>query len=73
MMERLTMARIKKIAPKGAADRMAIVVTLKGSAEWKDWVDALADYCRTDVSKLIDQALVELAKSKGFTKEAPRR
>jgi hypothetical protein len=72
-MEAFTMAKAKKSPPKAAQGRTAIVVTLKGSTEWKTWVDELADHCRTDVSKLIDQALVELAKSKGFTKGAPRR
>jgi hypothetical protein len=56
-----------------AKERLAIVVTLKGSPEWKAWVDELADLCRTDTSKLIDMALVDFAKARGFKKEAPRR
>jgi hypothetical protein len=72
----ITMAK-KKTSAKATgspqADRLAIVVTLKGSAEWKEWVDGLADHCRTDVSKLIDRALVNLAKTEGYNKEAPRR
>lgn len=74
-MEAITMARPKKLAPKSEArsERAAILVTLKGSALWKQWVDDLAAHCRTDVSKLIDSALVEFAKSRGFTREAPRR
>jgi hypothetical protein len=64
----------KKKAPASKAkDRLAIVVTLKGSPEWKAWVDELATLCRTDTSKLIDKALVEYAKSQGFKKEAPPR
>jgi hypothetical protein len=69
------LARPKKAAsgPKKEADRLAIVVTLKGSTEWKAWVDDLAGHCRTDVSKLIDSALVEYARMRGFSREAPRR
>jgi hypothetical protein len=65
--------KAKKSARKGTPKRLAIVVTLKGSLEWKAWVDELADLCRTDTSKLIDMALVEFAKARGFQKEAPRR
>ena len=73
-MEACAMAKKKAPAPKAKAkERLAIVVTLKGSPEWKAWVDELADLCRTDTSKLIDMALVELAKARGFKKEAPRR
>jgi len=57
-------------APK---NRLSVVVTLKGTIEWKAWVDELASLCRTDTSKLIDMALVEFAKARGFKKEAPRR
>jgi len=69
------MAKPKRTAesPKPESDRLGVVVTLKGSPEWKAWVDELAAHCRTDVSKLIDSALVGLAKDRGFTKEAPRR
>lgn len=69
------MARPKKAsgAPAKATERPGIVVTLKGSQEWKAWVDDLANHCRTDVSKLIDSALVDYAKARGFTTEAPKR
>jgi hypothetical protein len=69
---RATAKPIKKAAT-ASTDRLAIAVTLKGSAEWKAWVDDLADHCRTDVSKLIDMALVEFAKGHGFSRQAPRR
>jgi hypothetical protein len=54
-------------------ERLAVVVTLKGSTAWKAWLDRLADVCRTDTSKLIDMALVEFARNHGFEEEAPRR
>ena len=67
-----TMAKKKAPTPQ-ASERLSVVVTLKGSNEWKAWVDELADQFRTDTSKLIDMALVEFAKAHGFKKEAPRR
>jgi hypothetical protein len=64
-------AKASKVVAKKKG--LAIVVTLKGSPEWKAWVEKLAYQCRTDTSKVIDMALVEFAKNHGFTEEAPRR
>jgi len=71
-METVEMAK-KKTVSKAKADRSALAVTVRGSAQWKAWVEALADACRMDVSTLVDTALVELAKNRGFTKPAPKR
>lgn len=60
-----------KKKPKKKADFATINV--KASWEWKGWVDALAKHCRTDVAKLIDRALIDLAKKEGYDKEAPQR
>lgn len=57
----------------GESKRKDMVLALKGSPEWKDWVDALAEHCRTDLSKLVDRALVDLAKSEGFDPKPPQR
>jgi hypothetical protein len=66
------MAKKKSATPK-PKERLAVVVTLKGSLEWKAWLDELSGQFRTDNSKLIDMALVEFAKNHGFKTEAPRR
>jgi hypothetical protein len=76
-MDTPSMATKKKPAakmPKTAAKKkgLAIAITLKGSPEWKAWVDRLADKFRTDTAKVIDMALVEFARTHGF-EEAPRR
>jgi hypothetical protein len=70
----MTMAK-RKAAPSRASGGKAstIAVTLRGSEEWKEWVERLADHCRSDVAKTIDRALVLLAKSEGFTEEPPAR
>jgi hypothetical protein len=36
-------------------------------------VERGADFCRTDVAKLVDAALVEYLKQRGFDEPAPRR
>jgi hypothetical protein len=61
----------KRGAPKTTVKGM--VFSLRGSPEWKAWVEDLASYCRVDVAKLIDIALADLAKARGFGKEAPKR
>lgn len=64
----------KKAAPKREAAKADYVhVTLKARREWKEWLDGLAEHCRTDVSKLIDQGMVELAKAKGYDPKPPAR
>ncbi len=68
-----TMAKPRKAPkPKTAPGRLAVAFTLKGSPEWKAWVEELANHSRTDVSKLIDLALVEYAKARGI-RDAPKR
>jgi hypothetical protein len=46
---------------------------IKGSLEWREWVEQGAEHCRTDVSKLIDAALVEYLRSRGFDNPPPKR
>ena len=58
---------------KPTAERKTIAVTIKGDPAWKGWLEDLAGYCRDDVAKVIDKALVEYAKMKGYDREAPRR
>jgi hypothetical protein len=59
--------------PRAKAERPAITVTIRSSAAWKAWVEKLAAHCRVDVAKLIDLSLVEHARIKDFSEEAPRR
>jgi hypothetical protein len=65
--------------PKGLAkapetgDRRAIVLSIKGTAEYRDWLAELADHCRSTSVQVIDAALVAYAKHVGFAKTAPKR
>ena len=58
-------------SPNGKASTIA--VTLRGSQEWKAWLEALAKHARLDVAKVIDRAVIDFAKKEGFEPEAPRR
>jgi hypothetical protein len=67
------MAKAKKSGPKSGAIPPLKRVAVLASPEWVEWAEDGADFCRTDVSKLIDIALAEYLKSRGFAKEPPRR
>lgn len=56
----------KKRAPK------EMVVAIRGSAEWKAWLDGFAEFARQTRVSLIDVALEEYAVKKGY-KVPPRR
>jgi hypothetical protein len=50
-----------------------MALSIRGSAEWRAWVEAGAEFCRTDVAKLVDAALVSYLKDRGFRQEPPKR
>jgi hypothetical protein len=50
------------------------VLSIRGSEEWREWVHRFCDHVRIrSASDLIDQALVEYARVRGFTDPAPKR
>lgn len=67
--------RISKPASKAAPEPgpRRTVLTIKGTDEWRSWLERLAEHLRTPTSTLVDHALVEYAKAKGFKEEAPLR
>ena len=63
-----------KAKPKAVRENLRpTALTIKGRPEWRDWVDRGAEFCRTDVAKLVDAALVEYLKQRGFAEPAPKR
>ena len=69
------MAKVKKAtsAPTPSPGPRPTALTIKGTPEWRKWVDRGADHCRTDVAKLVDAALIEYLKVKGFVEAPPKR
>jgi hypothetical protein len=47
--------------------------TLAASPEWKRWLSGLAGHLRSDRSKAVDLALIELANARGYDRPAPPR
>jgi hypothetical protein len=63
----------KPAARRKAGELAGTNLTIRCSAAWKGWVEEAAKWCRTDASKLIDGALSDYLKAKGFPKKAPER
>lgn len=66
----------KKKAPVRSPDqwsRKPLALQVRGSAEWKGWVEELAGYDRTTAADLVDRALTRYAREIGYGKEPPER
>ena len=50
----------------------ADVVSMRGTPEWRQWLNRLAEHCRNTPSATIDRALAELARREGFEGPPPR-
>ena len=61
-----------KSKPAGPGPRKT-VLTIKGTDEWRVWLEGLGDFLRTPTSTVVDHALVKYAKEVGYTREAPKR
>jgi hypothetical protein len=68
------MAKIKTTpTPTPTPGPRKTVLTIKGTDEWRAWLERLGGHLRMPASTLVDIALVEFAKSKGFEEVAPKR
>lgn len=50
-----------------------IIATLRGNAEFKDWLAEAAAYDRSNVAMFLERAAVRYAKEIGFPKAPPER
>lgn len=48
-------------------------VGMRSTVAWSEWLDRGARHCRTDVAKLIDAAVVDYLKARGFDEPPPER
>lgn len=69
------MARPKKKPSdlRPASIRQPTAITIRGSKEWRSWLERGAEHCRTDTSKLLDIAAAHYLKSQGFDEPPPKR
>jgi hypothetical protein len=52
--------------PKRVGPARETVVALKGSLEWKAWLDGFAGHCRLGLADTIEQSLLCYAKEREF-------
>lgn len=61
---------------KQTGDKKPLVpktIGVRSTGEWADWIERGARHCRTDVAKLIDAAVAEYVKARGFDEPPPER
>jgi hypothetical protein len=52
--------------PKRSGPIRETVVAMKGSAEWKAWLDGFAGHCRLGLADTIEQSLLCYAKERDY-------
>jgi len=58
--------------PRRTGPARETVVALKGSPEWKSWLDGFAGHCRLGLADTIEQSLLVYAKERDF-RRPPKR
>ena len=58
--------------PRRAVPRRETVVAIKGSTEWKSWLDGFSYHCRLGLADTIEQSLVYYAKVREYG-QPPKR
>lgn len=58
--------------PRRKGPARETVVALKGSPEWKNWLDAFAGHCRLGLADTIEQSLDFYAVGRGFDRPPKR-
>jgi hypothetical protein len=58
--------RRKRGRPRRTGPARETVVALKGSPEWKTWLDGFAVHCRLGLADTIEQSLMCYADARGF-------
>jgi hypothetical protein len=67
------MANKKTPERAGGDDARQVVISMKGTAAFRDWLYELADHERIKAVELLERAVVEYARNHGFPKAAPKR
>lgn len=59
--------------PTGSGTGKPLAVQIRGSAEWKAWVEELAEFDRSNIADMTDRAMAAYARTLGFLKPPPPR
>lgn len=68
----LTMPRKKPEKVVRYGEAKPIVVAIRGSAEFKDWLERYAHHNRSTVAQVVERALAVLSSRDGFEQPPPR-
>jgi len=49
------------------------ILTMRGSEEWREWLNGLAEFCRLPTTTLVDHAVIKYAKDVGYEVAPPKR
>jgi hypothetical protein len=63
----------KPPTPKRPPARKTIIVAVKGSPEWRDWLNRGADFLRLSTATVVDLAVISYLKANGFKEPPPKR
>lgn len=69
-------SRMGKKKPKGAGDwaeRKPFALQMRGSPDWKKWVEGLSKFDRSTVADVADRALAAYARTIGYPEPPPPR
>lgn len=50
-----------------------LAIQVRGSAEWKQWLEELAEFDRSNLADICDRAIAAYGRSIGFPKPPPPR
>ncbi len=64
--------RRKPGRPKRDGPARETVVALKGSRDWKAWLDRFANHCRLGLADTIEQSLDHYAEQRGYCRPPKR-
>ena len=67
------MVKKKSDTATTASDTRAIVVSMKGTAEFRDWLNELAEFDRMTAVQVMEKGAILYAQKVGFLKPAPKR
>lgn len=57
----------------GSGGGKPLAIQVRGSAEWKAWVEELAAFDRSNIADVTDRAIAAYARTIGFLKTPPPR
>jgi hypothetical protein len=67
------MTKTKKFPKPSYSPGKPLAFAVRGSSEWRQWVQALAEFDRATVADVVDRAVAAHARKIGFSPKPPER